>query len=125
MDAETIVKIVIAIASFLVATLIPSIVLLIQKWKAAKSAKTEAEKQSIISEMKDLANELIVKAEETYRDVHELVKAKNNGVGLGAVKKESVMTGLQAYCNEKGIAFDKDYWSNVVDELVAVTKQVN
>lgn len=124
MDAETIVKIVIAIASFLLVTLIPSIILLVQKWKASKAAKTEAEKQKIMNEMLDLANELIVKAEETYGQVNQIVK-QQSGKGLGAVKKESVITGLQAYCNEKGIAFDNEYWSKKVDEIVEVTKKVN
>lgn len=124
MDAETIVKIVIAIASFLVATLIPSIILLIKKWKAWKAAKTDAEKQAIYNDMLTEANKLIAAAEDKYKELDKLIKSQG-GAGCGADKKDDVMTKLQLYCNEKGLAYDAEYWSAKIDEIVALTKQVN
>ena len=124
MDTETIVKIVIAIASFLVATLIPSIILMVKKWKEAKAAKTDAEKEAIYNEMLSEANNLIASAEETYKQVDAILKSQG-GTGSGVVKKDSVMTKLQAYAAEKGISFDAEYWSAKVDEIVALTKKVN
>lgn len=138
MDAETIIKIISAVASFLFATLIPTIVLLIKKWKAYKeakeeaaAAKTEAEKiaaeaeaEKIKNELLGEANSLIKEAETTYKAVDTILK--NSGqAGVGAVKKDSVMTKIQAACIEKGVTFDADYWNAKVDELVALTKQVN
>ena len=124
MEAETIVKIVVAIATFLVAVLIPNVILLIKKWKEAKAAKTDAEKQAIYNDMRDTALKLIQEAEETYKQVDGLIK-QQGGTGSGAVKKDSVMTKLQAYCIEKGLVFDADYWSKKIDEIVEMTKKVN
>ena len=124
MDAEKIVTIVLSIASFLVVTLIPSIILLVKKWKEAKAAKTDAEKQAIYNEMLDEANKLIAAAEETYKQVDAIIKSQG-GTGSGVVKKDSVMTKLQAYATEKGLTFDADYWSAKIDEIVDLTKKVN
>lgn len=117
-------KIAIAVATFLIVTVIPTVFLLIKKWKEAKNAKTEAEKQEAYNEMYDIAHSLIMAAEETYKQVDEILKNKS-GAGSGAVKKDSVMTKLQAYCIEKGFTFDSEYWSAKVDEIVAMTKHVN
>lgn len=124
MGAETIVKIVIAIASFLVVTLIPSVILMVKKWKEAKAAKTDAEKQAIYNEMLSEANKLIASAEDKYKELDALIKSQG-GAGSGKDKKDDVMTKLQLYCNEKGLSFDADYWSAKIDEIVALTKKVN
>lgn len=124
MDAEKIVTIVLSIASFLVVTLIPSIILMVKKWKEAKAATTEAEKQAIYNEMLNEANKLIAAAEETYKEVDAVIKLQG-GTGSGVVKKDSVMTKLQAYATEKGLTFDADYWSAKIDEIVDLTKKVN
>ena len=124
MDAETVLKIIIAIASFLVATLIPSVIALVKYVKSYKAAKTEAEKQAIYNDLISEVNELIAEAEQTYKQVDTIIK-QQGGSGSGKVKKDSVMTKLQAYCTEKGVAFDSEYWSAKIDEIVALTKQVN
>lgn len=124
MDAETIVKILTAVATFLVATLIPSIIAMVKKWKQAKAATTEAEKEAIRNDMTDIAISLIAAAEKKYKELDTLIKSQG-GVGCGADKKDDVMTKLQLSCNEKGIAFDAEYWSAKIDEIVAMTKQVN
>lgn len=124
MDAYTIVKILAAVASFVIATLIPSIVLLVKKWKAWKAAKTEAEKQAAINEMLGLANDLVVQAENTYKNVDTLLKQQGSK-GSGAVKKDSVMTKLQAACIQKGVEFDEEFWNTKIDEIVKLTREVN
>ena len=50
---------------------------------------------------------------------------KQSGSSAGAVKKDTVMTKLQAYALDKGYEFDVAYWRNKVDEIVTLTKQVN
>lgn len=124
MDAETIIKIVSVIAGFVTATLIPSIIALVKYIKSYKAAKTEAEKQAAINEMLGIAKDLVASAEETYKNVDAVLKGQGQS-GSGAVKKDSVLTKLQATCIEKGIEFDEAYWSKTVDELVELTRQVN
>lgn len=124
MDLETIVKVITAVASFLVATLIPSIIALVKYVKSYKAAKTEAEKQAVYNDLRSEANKLIAAAEETYKQVDNIIK-QQGGKGSGNVKKDSVMTKLQAYCVQKGIDFDSEYWSGQIDEIVELTKKVN
>lgn len=138
MDAATIIKIVGAIAGVLFGTLIPTVILYVKKYKAwktekekAAAAQTEAEKAAAEAEAEKLKNELlgaandfVVAAEQTYKDVNDILKSRGNA-GCGAVKKDSVMTKLQAACIEKGVEFDSEYWSAKVDELVKLTREVN
>lgn len=124
MDAQTIITIVGSIASFLLVTLIPSIFGFVKKYKDWKAAKTDAEREKIQNEMLDEVNKLVVEAEKTYASVDEVFK-KNTGTGAGTIKKDNVMTKLQSFAMEKGIPFDREYWSKKVDDVVALTKQVN
>lgn len=124
MDANQIIAIVGAVASFLFVTLIPNIIILVKKWKEAKNAKTEAEKEAVYNDLLCQMNKLIANAEAAYKQVDEIVKQKG-GQGSGAAKKDNVMTKLQNYCLQKGVAFDEEYWSKKIDDTVAMTKQVN
>lgn len=124
MDAQSIIAIIGAVVSAVFVTIIPSIITIIKKAKEAKEAKTEAERQAIYNEMYTEANKLIAAAEETYKQVDSLLK-QQSGTGAGAVKKDSVMSKLQSYCTEKGLTFDSEYWSEKIDEIVAMTKTVN
>lgn len=123
MDIKDILTLVSVIAGFLLSTLIPTVGGLIVKIRAYRQAKSEAEKQAIINEIGEDAKNFIVDAENLYKDIDHLVK--QNGKSCGPVKKDSVMTKIQDDCILKGIAFDKEYWSNYVDNFVAATRQVN
>lgn len=124
MQILDILKIVISIASALLCTLIPTIVLFIKKCKAAKNAKTQAEKEAVYNEMLQLVNKFVQDAEDTWRDVNDTLKSQGKD-GCGKQKKSSVMDKLQIYCLQKGLTFDSDYWSQKVDDLVTLTRQVN
>lgn len=124
MTAEQIITLITSIASFLLVTLIPSLILLIQKWKAYKNAKTEEEKQKILNEITTACNQLIKDAEQTYKSVDNVLKSQGSK-GCGAVKKEIVLSKIQALCLEKGIEYNQDYWSNKIEEIIDVTKNVN
>lgn len=124
MDLKDILTIVSAVASFLFVTLIPSIIALIKKWKAAKEAKTEAERQAIYNDMLGQVSTLVANAETTFKALDDSLKNQGK-TGCGALKKETVMQRLQTYALTKGIDFDADYWGAKVDEIVAVTKKVN
>lgn len=70
-----------------------------------------------------VVNGFIAAAEETFAGFDKVMKTQNSSAG--GVKKENVMTKLQAYALEKGYKIDLAYWSAKVDELVAFTKSVN
>ena len=124
MDAETIVRILIALASFLFVTLIPSIIALINKSKKAKAATTEAEKQAIYNEMLSDVKQIIADTEEAYKNVDALMK-KDTGKGDSKGKKYNALEAVRILCLEKGIEFDPEYWSAQIDKEVAFTKKVN
>lgn len=124
MELKDILTIVSAIASFLFVTLIPFIVTTIKNFKAAKEAKTDAERQAIYNDMLDKVSGFIADAETTFKALDTSLKAQGQ-TGCGALKKRTVMQELQTYALTKGIEFDADYWGAKVDELVKVTKQVN
>lgn len=124
MELKDILTIVSAVASFLFVTLIPSIIALVKKWKEAKAAKTDAEKQAIYNDMLNQVNSLVANAEQTFMALDTALKNQGQK-GCGALKKDTVMNKLQTYALQKGIEFDQDYWSTKIDEVVAVTKKVN
>ena len=123
MQIKDILTIVITLASFFLTVLIPTFIVMINRIKAVKAAKTEAERQAALADIKSLAQNFIVEAESLYKDIDAIVK--QNGKSCGAVKKDSVMTKIQDACLTKGIAFDKEFWSKEVDDLVTITRQVN
>ena len=69
------------------------------------------------------AQALIASAEQTFKSYDAVVKQQ--GGSAGALKKDNVMTKLQAYAMQNGYAFDAEFWSQKVDAIVAMTKEVN
>ena len=125
MDAESVFNIINVITSFLTVTLIPTIVALVKYVKSYKAAKTEAEKLSIYTQMSDVANNLIAEAEKTYFAVDDALKKNGETSGSGAIKKAVVMSKLHDYCVSSGVEFDDQFWSEKIDSLVTLTKNVN
>lgn len=123
MAIKDILTLVITLASFFLTVLIPTFIVMVNRIKAVKNAKTEAEKQAAINDIKTLAQGFVIDAESLYKDIDAIVK--QNGKTCGAVKKDSVMTKIQDACLTKGVEFDKDYWGDIVDNLVTLTRQVN
>lgn len=135
-NIETILKVVYVVASA-IAVAIPLIIALIANIKKkikigkqlantideAEKAKLEAANAAATTEMLDVCDTLISKAEELYSDVSTLLKRENKSAG--AVKKDSVMSKLQAYALEHGYNFDAEYWDKKIDEKVEMTKKVN
>lgn len=89
----------------------------------AEKAKLDAANSAATTEMLDVCKTLITNAEMLYADVSTLLKKE--GKSAGAVKKDSVMSKLQAYALEHGYEFDAEYWSKKVDEYVEMTRKVN
>ena len=122
MSIELILKLVCIIAGAL-ASGIPAIISGVRSAKKLRIAKTEIEKAEAYKDMKKQMIVFIQAAEIAYKDVNNVLKAK--GSSAGSVKKDSVLTKLQAYATEHSYDFDYDMWSNEIDEQVAVTKNVN
>lgn len=97
------------------------------KWnnarKAKKSAVSEAEKEKANNDMLECAISMIVLAEKTFNGFDKVMKQQSSSAG--SLKKQNVMSELQAYALSNGYEFDKGYWSAKVDELVSFTKEVN
>lgn len=136
MDFATIMYIIAAVGGFVVAAipLVCSLIAVIKKkiklnkqldatTDEAERAKLEAENAQATVDMTNVLGELIQNAEELYADV--ALQLKTSGKTAGAVKKDSVMSKLQAYALSKGYDFDEQYWSDKVDTTVALTKKVN
>ena len=127
MDIEVIkaiVYILIAIAGFLFTSLIPSVVLLIKKWKEAKNAKTESEKLAIYTDMYTEVKQIISDTEEAYKNVDAIMK-QSTGKGDSKGKKYAAMEAVRIACLEKGVEFDSKYWSEFIDKEVDFSKSVN
>lgn len=123
MTIDKIITLTLAVASFILTVAIPTIIVVRKKYKDLKEAKNAAERAAIISDILNNAQNFVVSAEELYKDVNNVLKA--NGFSCGKLKKDKVMTDIKQLCLAKGIAFDADFWSEKVEEIVAVTKSVN
>ena len=117
MTIDKIITLTLAVASFILTVAIPTIIVVRKKYKDLKEAKNAAERAAIISDILNNAQNFVVSAEELYKDV--------NGFSCGKLKKDKVMTDIKQLCLAKGIAFNADFWSEKVEEIVAVTKSVN
>ena len=73
--------------------------------------------------MLEALNKLVFEAENTYKDVNALLKQQ--GKSAGAVKKDVVMTKLQAFALEHNYLFDAEFWSAKIDEIIELTRKVN
>lgn len=135
-NIETVLKVVYAVASA-VAVAIPLVIALVKNVKTkvkirkelananddAEKAKLEAASSAATAEMLGVCDELIANAEVLYSDVSLILKRE--GKSAGVVKKDSVMSKLQAYALERNYEFDAKYWDSKIDEKVAMTKKVN
>lgn len=137
MQNKELIVAIITLASTLFPIIIGFVAGFINRVKAVKKAKealaeskteeerqrSEAEKQSALNELKSFAQTCVVEAENLYKDIDTMVKSQ--GKTCGAIKKDGVMTKILQACLTKGIAFDEEYWSKAIDELVEVTRKVN
>lgn len=136
MDIQEILKIVYAVSASFAAVIPLAIALCTTIKKKIKLAKDlactidEAEKAKIkaanseaTTDMLQACNSLIANAEALYADVANLLKREGKSAGI--VKKDSVMSKLQAYALEHGHTFDAEYWDKKVDEIVELTRKVN
>lgn len=113
MDILDIFKLITLILGVISTSIIPLIFELKKAMTKFKNANTDAEKQKAIVDMFNVARSLIEVAEQTLAGA------------TGKDKKENVLNGLEQYATEHNYSYDKEYWSNEVDNLVAMTNVVN
>lgn len=105
------------------------VIALVKYIKKYKAAKTIAEQEAALNDMKEAAQGFIADAEKLYENyTKQLVGtgvAVTTSVKSGELKKKSVMSDLSQYAQGKGYVFDSEYWSKVIDDLVTMTKTVN
>ena len=110
--------------SFIITTAIPFIIKLWSASKAKKAATTAAEKERAHNDMLAVVNGFIADAESAFKGFDALMRSQQNTTA-GAMKKDTVITKLQAYALSHGYEFDAEYWSTKIDDIVAFTKKVN
>ncbi len=136
MDIQQILSIVYAISAFLAAAIPLAIALwmtikkkiklakdLVCTTDEAKKAKLKAADSEATTDMLQVCNSFVINAETLYADVANLLKREGKSAGI--VKKDSVMSKLQAYALEHDYTFDAEYWDKKVDEIVELTQKVN
>lgn len=89
----------------------------------AGKLQADAEAAEAKLDLIDYAKQLITTAEETFDSVNKIMKQR--GESAGPIKKEVVMAKLQSYATENGYDFDEEEWSNNVDDIVKLTREVN
>ena len=123
MEWLTILKAVLVALGTFVGTGVPLIIKLVSAHKQAKAAKTEAEAQKAYNDMLTTAQSLIGAAEVAFDGFDKVMKAQ--GSSAAAMKKDNVLSKLQAYALSNGYEFDAVYWSDKIDEIVKFTREVN
>lgn len=114
--------ILVALATF-ISTGIPLFFKLRSAIKAAKAAQTEAEAEKAYNDMLTHAQEFIEAAEVAFEGYDKVMKAQ--GTSAGAMKKKDVTSALQVYALSHGYAYDAEFWSTKIDEIVQFTREVN
>ena len=115
--------IILSIVAVLVGTIIPAAVNLGKSIKARIQAETEAAKEKANADLLVHAQGFIQAAESSFESFNKLLKTQ--GSSAGPMKKENVLTKLQAYALQQGYEFDAEAWSAKIDEIVAFTREVN
>jgi hypothetical protein len=114
---------ILGIIATLATTVLPIVLKLIKSVKAYKAAKTEAEAEKAYNDMLSTAQSLIQSAEIAFEGYDKVMKAQNSSAG--AMKKNDVTSKLQVYALSHGYAYDAEFWSAKIDEIVKFTREVN
>lgn len=96
-DITEIIKVVVLILS-IISTIISTIAYFTKNDKVAKA-------NQVVTKLKDLCVEA------------EQINPTN--------KKAYVLLGIKHACRELGVAYNEMYYSNMIDEFIALTKQIN
>lgn len=90
----------------------------------ARAKEEEAKANEAEAELLKLANKLVDETETLYKDVDQHLK-QTTGKGAGSAKKAEVMTKMEITALKKGYHFDEAKWSDIIDGIVKMTRNVN
>lgn len=133
---QTILAAATAVMGFILTVLIPfaiKIGVALKKGKAKITQSDEDRKKAVIAEenaskmleMTKAANEIIESLEKNFATQDAILKSFDPSRTLGSVKKECALARLSEYATQIGVEFDREYWSNEIDEIVRLTRNVN
>ena len=114
MDQIELIASAIAAGVVFLSTVIGFIISLIKAVKNAGRAKFE----TATNEIENLTISKVIDIEKLYSQVSKILHSA--GLKTGEIKKENVMNYIETQCNEKKIDFNREYWSNQIEELVKV-----
>lgn len=97
----------------LIVTIVTTTLTLISRFKAFKNAKTTEEKQKILEDIKESVHGLVDVAEVTFSEVKK----------SGPSKLLYVLNNIENMCDELGIAFEEEYWTNFINKLISTSNQ--
>lgn len=123
MAIKDILTLVSVLLGFVTSVLIPSVIVMINRIKAVRKAKTQAERQAAINDITELMKGFCADTESYFKAYESEVKAK--GGSCAAAKQDSVLTKVLKECITRGIDYDQQYWAKKVDDYIASTKVVN
>lgn len=108
-----------------VITIVGLIIGLVKAIKKYKAAKTAAEREAAMGDIARAATVFVAEVENLFKG--SSTKLKADGINTSAIKKDSAMAKLQSYAISKGYSdiFDPEYWSKAIDDIVALTRNVN
>lgn len=98
----------------LACSLIAGGVYLFVRLRALKKAKTQTEKDAIIAELKSHAYGLVAVAEQMMSDIPK----------SGQIKMMYVLKHIKALCEEQGVEYDCDSWTEFVNSIVNASNDV-
>ena len=86
----------------------------------AKSIKNKklARIAEAVNEISELVAEKVAETEELFSSSAQTLKAEDKNTG--EIKKERVMSFIESKCAEKGVKFDSEKWSNLIENLLKV-----
>lgn len=107
------IQIILSIASAALGLLITTLTFLIKFIRAVKAKNKEAIKN------------LLIQGATNAVQLVEQVKSKAQGALDGPTKKSMAMNEMKSFCAEHNIKFDESSVSELIEEIVALTKVVN
>lgn len=95
-------------------SVITTVIAIVNKIRKRKTAGEPIDMKTIYSDISSSIIESIKESEELFNSI------AREGSKTGALKFNNVITVAERICNNKGIAFDFNYWSAFVEEVVSV-----
>lgn len=122
MDIQNIVTMLSSIFSYLYAIILT--VIFIVKTIKSKKKQTLVITNTEPSVSDDILN-LLLQLPEVISNTEEKFKNMFGNIKTGAFKLDSALSIMRDLCDNNGTKFDRDFWTNAINNIVSVTKSGN